>query len=389
MQAAGLEAGASDSSQLGTQRQRQQDSQAPAQLLDLCWLTVGLLAAPQLQPALARFPASWQEQLQGRVYQVARAAFIALPMLPSEATPPRTLQLAWQGTSAMACLMLRWLSRQGPAAATAGRSNSSRSGSANSSRPVQLAYLPDQLGSAAVDAAQHLPAACDALALMADSQRAGTAEAAEATARCTLAVILLSRASSAADALHGGLFGANPSAAQHVATCARAIAAALRYLPAMEELGRCCEAGLSAGEPGLPVQEVAQSLIELWYSWSAAAFSWAAHQQPASEHSQQLTGKSQAAEAELGSGAAAAFAEAQPQLERLHTIGCRVLHFLATPSGQRLLTAPGKPWAHSWLQVVSALNCSLCAAAMSGQQQLAGTAGSNLTAHNANHPAVR
>lgn len=78
LQAAGLEACASDSSQLGTQPQRQQDSRAPAQLLDLCRFALAVLAAPQLQPVLARFPASWQEQLQGRACQVARAAFHSL-----------------------------------------------------------------------------------------------------------------------------------------------------------------------------------------------------------------------------------------------------------------------------------------------------------------------
>lgn len=157
VQAAGLEAGASDSSQLGMQRQRQQDSHAPAQLLDLCRSALGVLAAPQLQPVLARFPSSWQEQLQGRACQVARAAFIALPT-PSEATSPWTLQLAWVGVSALAGMMLRWLSTQGPAAATA--DSGSRSGDANnSSRPAQLAYPPHQLWSAAAEAAQHLPAA--------------------------------------------------------------------------------------------------------------------------------------------------------------------------------------------------------------------------------------
>lgn len=94
----------------------------------------------------------------------------------------------------------------------------------------------------------------------------------EAVSRCSTAVRLLIHVSAAAQSLESGLFSSCwTSEAQPVVACAGAAAAALRYLPFLDELRRMW--------PQLPHQEpkpeqspecLAHSLLELWLAWADA-----------------------------------------------------------------------------------------------------------------------
>lgn len=385
MQTAGLEA--HSNGQLGTAIQRQQElgNATTALLLQLCGLLPVLLAAPRLQPALASQSAELQQCLHANVHKLAAAVLHALPAKPSDAATEQYRRLAWHGAAELPCLLLQRLRQQGGAAGSAAGS----SGSPDWSGKL---HLPSHLSSAAVEAAGHLPAACDALAVMAHSRQApDKAALQEAVSRCSTAVRLLIHVSAAAQSLQGGLFSSCwTSRAQPAVACAGAAAAGLRYLPFLDELRRMWpQLSHQAPKQEQTPERLAHSLLELWLAWAGAVVCWDLDRTPCGRHNQQATGQPSAAAAAAVAAAAAAAAEgevagqldaAAAAAEHLHAIGCRVVHYLATPSGQELFAAMDQPTAASnhWLQVVvAALNGTLAVAARGLTRQVIDAADSD------------